>query len=230
MQTQTGNGQTLVHSDSQIRDFVIEEIEYDPLVTTNDIAVMVNDGVVTLAGVVDSYGTRVAAVVAAWRVAGVRDVINNTIVDPKMLGLQTDGEIKIALEERLRKDPLVPEGRVQVHVSDGIVTLRGSVTLHIQREAAKEEAELIPGVRMVDNLIDIDWDSASPRDVTSQINQAFQRNAQVDAADVRVTADGGNVTLAGTVRTYSERQAAEDAAWRAYGVTNVTNNVVIDPF
>jgi osmotically-inducible protein OsmY len=229
MQSQVNNGKTFVLTDSEIRDFVIEEIEYDPMVTSNDIVVMVKDGVVSLAGVVDSYGTRVAADMAAWRVLGVRDVINDTIVDPKMLGLKTDSEIKAALEERLNKDPLVPKARVHVDVNDGIVTLKGSVTLHIQREAAREEAAMIPGVRLVDNLIDIDWDSASPRDVSSQIKQAFRRNAQVDGGDVSVTADGGHVTLSGTVRSYAERQAAEDAAWRAYGVTNVTNNILIAP-
>ena len=38
---------------------------------------------------------------------------------------------------------------------------------------------------------------------------------------------GAHVTLTGTVRSAAERQAAEDAAWRAQGVTDVTDHLAI---
>ena len=59
---------TTVINDVQIRDRVLEEMAYDPAVTANDIAVIVYDGVVTLEGIADSYGTRRAVEMAAWRV------------------------------------------------------------------------------------------------------------------------------------------------------------------
>jgi osmotically-inducible protein OsmY len=45
-----------------------------------------------------------------------------------------------------------------------------------------------------------------------------------------VIVDGGHVTLAGEARSFAERQAAEDAAWRARGVTDVTDNIAIQPY
>jgi osmotically-inducible protein OsmY len=221
---------TPVTNDAQIRDYVLEEMDYDPAVTVNDIAVIVNNGVVTLDGVADSYGTRRATELAAWRVYGVRNVIDNVTVSPSMLGQPTDNQIATDLSQRLEKDFLVPKGRISVSVEDGIATLRGAVRLHIQREAAKEEAEDTTGVRFVNNLIEIDQSTPSPRNITADIQKALTRNAQVDAGNIQVTADGGHVRLTGTARSLAEREEAENAAWRASGVTDVTDNITIRPF
>ena len=58
---------------------------------------------------------------------------------------------------------------------------------------------------------------------------ALVRSAQVDAQRVEVTADGGKVTLKGTVRSWAERQEAERSAWAAPGVTSVDNQIRILP-
>jgi osmotically-inducible protein OsmY len=73
---------TAIDSDAQIRESVIEEIEYDPVVTAHDIDVTVHDRTVTLTGVADAYGTRQAAERAAWRVFGVTEVTDNFAIQP----------------------------------------------------------------------------------------------------------------------------------------------------
>jgi osmotically-inducible protein OsmY len=219
----------LLENDAEIRSNIRDEMSYDPAVTANDIAVFVENGVVTLTGVADSYGTRTATGLAAWRVLGVREVINKIVVDPSLLGQPTDGEIADDLRQRLDRDFLVPKGRISVSVTDGVVTLQGAVKWHLQREAAVEEAEDTAGVRSVVNLMVIDRSAASPTNVDGDIKKALMRNAQVDAGNIQVTADGGNVTLSGTVRSFAERQEAEDAAWRANGVLTVTDNITIEP-
>jgi osmotically-inducible protein OsmY len=221
---------TLVKSDAQIRADVIDEMAYDPAVTVRDVAVVAERGIVTLSGVADSYGTRQAAERAAWRVGGVIGVNNNIIVDPSMLGMPTDDEIAAYLRDRMEKDFLVPKGRITVSVRDGVVTLRGTVDLHLQREAAYEEAEDARGVRGVNNEITIGPSQASPQEITSAIQKALTRDAQVESSHIQVIVDGGHVTLAGEARSFAERQAAEDAAWRARGVTDVTDNIAIQPF
>ena len=66
-----------VRSDEDIRDAVLLELQWDPKLASNDIAVAVKDGVVTLSGFVHSYYEKDAAEKAVKRVYGVRGVAND---------------------------------------------------------------------------------------------------------------------------------------------------------
>ena len=65
-------------SDAEIRDDVINELQWDPQVTEPEaIGVAVKDGAVTLTGHVPSYAEKLAAARAAERVYGVKAVAND---------------------------------------------------------------------------------------------------------------------------------------------------------
>jgi len=50
------------------------------------------------------------------------------------------------------------------------------------------------------------------------------RHAEIDAENIQVRVEeGGHAIFSGTVRSWAERKEAEEAAWRASGVTKVTN-------
>ncbi len=69
----------------------------------------------------------------------------------------------------------------------------------------------------------------STHEIETGIKQAMVRSAAVDADRVHVAAYGSQVTLTGTVRSWAERKEAQDAAWRAKGVTSVTNTIGVQP-
>jgi osmotically-inducible protein OsmY len=69
----------------------------------------------------------------------------------------------------------------------------------------------------------------SPSDLKQRIEQALVRNAQTDARNITVEVQGSKVILRGTVRSYTEKEAAEDTAWAAPGVTEVENRIVVSP-
>jgi len=216
----------VARKDSDIRADVLAEMAWDPKVTVADIGATVKDGYVTLTGVASTFATKYAAEDAAFRVYGVKDVDNDMIVDPAAFGLRSDEQIAADVRSMLALDLEVPDTRITVSVLVGVVTLSGDVDYFYQRDAAEDDAASILGVRDVINIIAV-LEQASSLDIANQIAAAFARNGELFDDNVIVSANGHSVTLSGTVRYWSEYDEAEDVAWRAPGVTDVTNNVVV---
>ncbi len=69
---------------------------------------------------------------------------------------------------------------------------------------------------------------ASASGVKKRIEDALKRNAEIEAQSIKVTVlDSGKVTLEGQVHSWSERSAAERAAWSAAGVSTVDDRINI---
>jgi osmotically-inducible protein OsmY len=56
----------------------------------------------------------------------------------------------------------------------------------------------------------------------------LKRNAELEAASIRVVVDDGKVTLEGKVKAWFERGLAERAAWSAPGVKAVEDRLTLD--
>ena len=70
---------------------------------------------------------------------------------------------------------------------------------------------------------------AEPTEIKKKIQEAFRRSAEVDANRITVEANGSEVVLKGSVRSWIEREEAERAAWAAPGVTRVEDRIVVSP-
>jgi hypothetical protein len=68
---------------------------------------------------------------------------------------------------------------------------------------------------------------AKPADIGRRIEEVIKRNAQLDANRISVEANGSEVKLGGTVRSWHEFEEAERVAWSAPGVTTVKNWIAV---
>ncbi len=214
-------------SDAEIQLEVLQELKWDTRVEETEIGVAVHKGVVTLTGTVSSWAKRLAAEEAAHRVAGVLDVANDVEVKFPSSLARSDTEIAQAVRHALEWDVFVPDTRIQSTVSDGRVTLDGTVDTLSEREDAERAVQNLSGVRAVTNRIKVAPSMRVPHDVEKAIEEALERRAQREAKRIKVMVSDGRVTLTGHVRSWAEREAVVGAARYAPGVETVDDRLHI---
>jgi osmotically-inducible protein OsmY len=116
---------------------------------------------------------------------------------------------------------------VKVEVNKGWITLSGEVEWDYQRRAAVDAICHLEGLTGVSQNISIK-PKASMSAVKSEIEAALKRRAAADAQQISVEVNGADVTLTGTVHSWSERQLAAHCAWATPGVRNVVDNMTIN--
>jgi len=216
-------------SDSEIERDVRDELKWDPDLDASDIAISVKDGVVTLAGFTHSYADRLEAESAAKRVAGVKAVANDIEVRLPSIDQRPDPDIARDAVAALKQELPISHEKIKAVVKDGWITLEGDAEWQYQKTAAENAVRKIKGVKGVINVITVK-PNLEPAEIKSKIMDAFKRNAEVDADHISVEANGGEVVLKGTVRSWIEREEAERVAWSAPGVTRVDDRIVVSPY
>jgi osmotically-inducible protein OsmY len=213
---------TNAHLENDIR----AELNFDPRVDDSEIRVTASGDVVTLTGTVPSFADKLAASRAAERVFGVKAIANDLAVAVPVHYEQADTAIAKAVANALEWNVEVPNDSVQGSVSDGWVTLDGTVAWQYQRDAAGRAVSNLAGVRGVTNDLAVSPHN-SPADIKRSIVEALERRAVRVAEHVKVETSGSVVTLTGTVPSFGDRRAAEGAAWSAPGVTDVHDDLVV---
>jgi osmotically-inducible protein OsmY len=215
-------------SDKQLQHAVLQELEWDPQVRSTNIGVGVKDGVVTLSGFIESYYEKNHAERAAKRVHGVQAVANDLEVKLRTGKERPDPDIARAAIQALESHSAVSHERIQVTVRDGWVTIEGHVDWNYQKEAAEAAVRYLTGVKGVTNCIAVE-PGVSPTEVKERIEEALRRSAELEARRITVETSNSTVILHGGVQTWTEREEAEEAAWRAPGVTKVENRIMVLP-
>ena len=215
-----------MRTDLKIKEDVLDELAWQPKIDETQIGVIVNDGIVTLTGTVDSYSKKIAAEKAAKGVYGVKAVAEDIQVKFSSNREKSDTDIAKAVVDVLKWNTSVHDEDIKVKIEDAWVYLSGEVKWSYQKNTAKRIVEELTGVKGVINRITLKQ-TVKPFEIKNRITKAFERSAELEAKTIEVKVDGHTVTLNGTVHSITEKEEALRAAFFAPGVTKVVNNLEI---
>lgn len=219
----------IMKKDSEIQKDVMEQLKWEPILNSysSEIGVAVNDGIVTLSGILNTYSEKMAAERAVKKISGVRAIAMDIQVGGSPAEKKTDAEIAKAVLNALKWHSAVPEESLQIKVEDGNVTLDGQVEWEYQRNSVKNAVGNIAGVRNVLNNLTI-VPKVTPTDVKQKITAAFHRSATIDASRINVEVIGNKAIVSGKVRSFAEKEDAEEAAWSAPGISLVESHLELE--
>lgn len=193
----------------------------DDAVSSHQIDVSAEDGIVTLSGTVDNLLAEERAVESAQSVKGVRSVIERLEVKPVF---RPDAEIHQDAQAALLEDPATDSYEVDVAVEAGVVTLTGTVQSYAERMLSARVVKGVRGVREVANDIKVEYKhDRSDSEIEADVERRMQADLWLNDDFITVTVQDGDVTLNGSVGSAFERRRAENMSW-VLGVNSVNGS------
>lgn len=174
-------------NDSVITGRVGRRLVADPEVKRYAIDVDTLDGVVYLRGKVDSASMKTSAENIARSTDGVREVVNELIVDANQEGDATDGDvgIKTRVGAALSGDDDVRRVNVDVDVIDGVVTLSGVVHNEAEAKEVERIASQTEGVLGVKNELKIEQTGNADTEKAGKVDDDGDRKDATPSTDAK---------------------------------------------
>jgi len=227
-------------------------LEQEPRVNVHryPLKVSVAQDAVVLEGEAGSIGARKLALRCAAAIEGVRGIVDRMHVAPTER--RGDGEIRDALgalmlsEAELRdftirmrtgeKTELLHDaddranGRVEVRIEDGVVTLEGTVISLSHKRLLGVLAWWTAGCRDVINSLEVDPpEEDNDGEVIDALGLVYEIDPVLRHDQITISCHDWVVTLSGAVGTEAERSRAELTAWALFAVFDVVNRIEVRP-
>ena len=226
-----------MRDDQEIKAEISSLLENNVWINANPIQVFVEEGQVTLKGVVGSLAEkrRVRRVAMVKGVATVNDRLlfikkwaQGEVRRTAKQAHKTDKEIKDVLTTAFLGDPRISLEHLNVEVLDGVVTLQGIVPHLKMKKEAEQVAKHTRGVLWVENLIKVRPKAAwSAENIERKANKALNQNVYVNSHNIVVSVVNGKVYLAGTAHSDFEKEEAERSIADLTGVMEMENQIIV---
>lgn len=147
--------------------------------------------------------------------------------------LSTDNQIKQNVEKSINRDGRVDASDLRVEVTDGVVTLTGTVSSYTAYWAAHDDAMLANDVVRVVVAMKVLFPPShsvpSDEEIEIAANSVLGWSADLDPKAIRASVEDGVVTLEGYVPWFWHREKAGDMVSALRGVTEVRNKTIVTP-
>jgi hyperosmotically inducible protein len=143
---------------------------------------------------------------------------------------ETDDRIESSFKQSYVFKTYLKDDAINIESKDGIVTLSGSVTEGSHKSLAQETAAALPGVKRVDNRLELKGDHPDEHsdgwlDVKVKTTLLFHRNVNAHGTDVEVK--DGIVTLKGEAASQAHKELTTEYAKEVEGIKDVKNEMTV---
>ncbi|MBD2773713.1 BON domain-containing protein [Iningainema tapete] len=216
-------------TDEELKTIVVDKLRWDDRVNSAEVSVVVDDCKVTLTGAVSSYKAKHKVEEYVREVAGIIEIDNQLRVQyPPITSILTDEEIVSNVMNALTQNPDIDANKINVSVIGGLLTLQGTVDAFWKKFQAENTAYGITGViDVVNEIAIVPTKEAEDEEIARSIENALERDMDVEAEDVNVIVENGRVSLIGFVPNWAAWRAAHNTTSCIKGVTMVMDGLVI---
>ncbi len=137
------------------------------------------------------------------------------------------------IKNRLTWDNNIDESQIEVIVMEDTATLKGCVSTYPEKVLAEIETQLVPGINMVINDIEVKFpgthEALSDNDVREAMYCLLDANSEITSNDIKVSIEKGIVVLEGKVNSYWKSEKTRNMASHISGVVSVKNKIQVIP-
>ena len=145
---------------------------------------------------------------------------------------RSDAQIHKDVIDEIAFEPSVDNSRIAVAVTDGIVTLSGSVPNFFEKWRSESAVKRVSGVQGVVEELTVSLFPAMEQtetEIASAAVNALEWDSVIPHASVRVNVQNGWITLSGQLEWQYQSQRAFDAVAHLRGVRGVNNLIAVTP-
>ena len=143
---------------------------------------------------------------------------------------ETDDRIESAFKKTYVYKTYLKDEHIKISSKDGAVTLSGTVANETHKPMAQDTAEALPGVKSVDNRIEITGDHPAENSdtwISMKVKSALLYHRNVSGTKTEVYVTDGIVTLKGEAASQAQKDLTTEYAKDIVGVKDVKNEMTV---